>query len=149
MTARQKSEISEIFGIFQIYSEIMERHILFGKCPFYLYSKDNRPHLNLKILSYYKFWIKICIFVTLFAAPLTLIILRFFNNNLNLFGCFDDNVPINVFSLYFSGAILILGIWFIFLPLMNLWEGLVSQEIHRTFSMFQRLSQGMQELTRI
>ncbi|OXA37779.1 hypothetical protein Fcan01_27449 [Folsomia candida] len=136
----QEATITELFGVLLAYTEIMEKHVLFGKCPFHWNKNDQRPHVRFEIFGCFKFWIKLVILTATLAIPCNLIILRFLINKFALFGyCFEDNLPINFISTNISCAVVVGTILLIFLPVMAFWESMAVPEIERTFGIFQRL----------
>lgn len=139
----QEATITELFGVLLAYTEIMEKHVLFGKCPFHWNKNDQRPHVRFEIFGCFKFWIKLVILTATLAIPCNLIILRFLINKFALFGyCFEDNLPINFISTNISCAVVVGTILLIFLPVMAFWESMAVPEIERTFGIFQRLRKG-------
>lgn len=136
------SLITEMFGIFIAYSEIMENHLLYGKCPFHWDKKDQRPRVKFKIFGCFRFWINLVMLTVSLIIPGILVVLRFVINKLGMFGYFEENVPFHVITIYCCGTLMIGSILLIFLPVIFFWEWIVVSEIERTCRLFQRLLEG-------
>ncbi|OXA41644.1 hypothetical protein Fcan01_23813 [Folsomia candida] len=134
-------QITEFFGVFFAYTEIIEKSRLFGKCPFHWNYERNRIAVDFEFVPYYKFWIKICIIFISSIIPTILIFRGYFNNKFYGVDSLQENVPFWVISIYTACIILAIGIAVIILPMIILWDRFATSEIERSFKMFLTLSE--------
>lgn len=138
----QPPEITEFFGAFLAYSEIMEKSHMFGKFPLHWDVTACRLVLDLDFSRDYKVLIRLGTFFIAFTIPGIGILLRSLSNKLGFFSHFKDSVPQDVIALYAVAFVVFLGIFALFSPILFIWKIYTEDEIERSFVMFQRLSRG-------
>ncbi|OXA41641.1 hypothetical protein Fcan01_23809 [Folsomia candida] len=126
--------VSEFFGVFLIYTKIIEKSRLFGNCPFHWNSKTERMTMDLKFFSYYKFWFRIATTFADITILLLLLLWQYFIKRRH------DILPFGVISFYGAAIVIVIGVVVMILPTLVLWNVFVIQEIERSFNMFIRLS---------
>lgn len=113
-------QITEFFGVFLAYTEIVEKSRLFGKCPLHWNYERNRLTVDLKFFPYCKFRIKIAISFPSLIIPTASLLLGYLYHK--LYGVENPlgNVPFWVISIYSAAVILMMGIGVIILPVLVL-----------------------------
>lgn len=133
------SEITEFFGVFLAYSDIMERSPLFGKFPLHWDPTKYRLLLDFNFARDYKSLIKIGLLFGGLFFPAMSILLRWLSNKFQLCAHFEDNVPYDVICAYIVAVVMFLSICAVLIPIVFLWKIYAGEE---SFAMFQRLSNG-------
>lgn len=126
----------------QSYSDIIESHFLFGKCPFSWNRKSSSFILEWECFKYYKFWIKILLSCFAVISPMVGIYVRNAVNRLTPYH-YDDNVPSKLIAFYLIMSIIAFGMFLILLPLVLFWDEFGTPELRRQFIFFSRLQEGM------
>lgn len=133
-------EVTEFFGVFIAYTEIIEKSRLFGKCPFHWNYDGNRLTVDSRFFPYCKFWIKIGIAILSVIIPTVTVLLRYLNSKLSAGE--KEEVPLGVISIYSSVILLLIGVVVILMPIIVLWDRYAVDEIDRSFKIFLSLSEG-------
>ncbi|OXA41642.1 hypothetical protein Fcan01_23808 [Folsomia candida] len=131
---KMSPQVSEFFGVFLIYTEIIEKSRLFGICPFHWNSKRERMTVDFKFFPYYKFWTRIATTFLTTVIPALSLLGRYYTKELH------EIIPHGAISFYCAAIVILIGVKVIILPVIILWNVYVMQEIERSFNMFIRLS---------
>lgn len=130
------TQLTEFFGVFLAYHEIMEKSCLFAKCPFHWDDKNHILRLDHKFRQHYNFWIKNGITLIFIFTPTSLILLRYFVKKLGFLDPFEDNVPPIVVTLYVIAALLVISLSVLIMPLVVMGDKFVFGEIQYAFEVF-------------
>lgn len=141
--ANPEPEISEFFGAFLVYSEIMEKSFLFGKFPFHWDPIKGRLLLDFHFSRDYKSLVKTGIFLVTTLFPGIVVFLRSLHNKLQLSPHFEDYFASDgVMIAYLVMLVVLLGDFALFMVVILFWKSYTEGEIERSFCMFRQLSKG-------
>ncbi|OXA45850.1 hypothetical protein Fcan01_18944 [Folsomia candida] len=139
--ANPEPEISEFFGAFLVYSEIMEKSFLFGKFPFHWDPIKGRLLLDFHFSRDYKSLVKTGIFLVTTLFPGIVVFLRSLHNKLQLSPHFEDYFASDgVMIAYLVMLVVLLGDFALFMVVILFWKSYTEGEIERSFCMFRQLS---------
>lgn len=132
-------QITEFFGPFLAYANIIEKSFLFGRFPLYWDNSKKRIVLHFSFVRNFTFLTNLGTGLLTYFIPCCILILQY---KLKLFPFLRINIPRHVFSFYVVVLALVMGLLAMFLSIIGVWRSYTRKEIERSFLLFQRQFQG-------